>query len=347
MTNSICITSVGAICAVGPAALARAAVAASIQGLSIHPFLQCKPDFPDQQAGLPLRCARVPTIDAGLRGASRLIELGKQALNDLLTGNHATRLASKRGRLLVAVPQPNPDMLNWNMASSVAHILAERAQLPGLWPDDAYPGDRTEVIRLLTIAKQALLANECDYCIVGGVDSYLYDHRLAQLDEQWRLYSARNLDGFVPGEAAAFIILERAADVRAQTAPAIASLGEIGLADEANPRSLGAHSSGNGLTVAIQQAMASRSAAISEIFCDLNGESYAAFEWGVVQVRVASWLANSYSLNHPAQCYGDIGCATGAMLIALAAQSKPPQARLIFTTGDGAMRAAASILPLT
>jgi 3-oxoacyl-[acyl-carrier-protein] synthase I len=83
------------------------------------------------------------------------------------------------------------------------------------------------------------------------------------------------------------------------------------------------------------------------VLCDLNGESYRAFEWGVVAARLGDRGALE-RLVHPAVCLGDIGAATfGVLTTAVAAAFRRGYAAadeaIIWTSSDGPARAAARI----
>ena len=58
----------------------------------------------------------------------------------------------------------------------------------------------------------------------------------------------------------------------------------------------------------------------SWVLCDLNGESYRNYEWALARTRAADCFTGDLDLVHPADCWGDIGAATGALLLAYAAE---------------------------
>ncbi len=216
-------------------------------------------------------------------------------------------------------------------------------------------GGRTSVFELMTEAHRALEQDECDFCILGGVDSYLYKHRLEALDDIGFLRSKRNRDGFIPGEAASFIIIEKESSTLQRGAKPLAAIHHLGFDNEPNTVIARSKSSGVGLTNAIRQVAVNLPLPFKNIYSDLNGESYAAFEWGLAQVRAAKHLSSPSLLHHPAENYGDIGAATGAMLLTLAANDlqakefKRPENHpsLLFTSALGGTRAAVALLPMS
>ena len=80
------------------------------------------------------------------------------------------------------------------------------------------------------------------------------------------------------------------------------------------------------------------------VYCDLNGQSYRFAEWGLMRVRLSAELGDDLALVHPAECLGDVGAATGGVLVGCAVQALTrgyagvPQV-LLWTASDGGARA--------
>ena len=75
----------------------------------------------------------------------------------------------------------------------------------------------------------------------------------------------------------------------------------------------------------------------------MNGEDYWAREYGVAHIRNRQAFADPVTLQHPADCYGDIGSATAPVLIALAAQNlwtSVARSHLLYSSSDGERRGA-------
>lgn len=162
-----------------------------------------------------------------------------------------------------------------------------------------------------------------NFCIVGGVDSYLLDTRLDFLDTAWRIRSDRTVDGFIPGEASTMLMLETEAQARARGAKILAKITAIAEGQEPDTISSEKTSSGSGLTVAIRGILEHTSAnnSFEMVYCSLNGESYFAYEWGLQLTRLNKNFEKLKDLIHPAEYVGDIGAATGGLLVACAAMA--------------------------
>ena len=202
----------------------------------------------------------------------------------------------------------------------------------------------TAVFELLSEAQRIMAEGEADAVILLAVDSYFAAERLEVLDEAWRLRSARNVDGFTPGEAAAALFLEPLA---ARKRKAQAVLGPVAIAEEANLITSDKQSTGGALTTAVRRALAGSSTTgpCSWVLCDMNGESYRAYEWGLAMARVPARLGSVAKLSHPAECLGDVGAATGGVLLGVAATGfvrgyAPGGEALLWAASDGPTRAA-------
>jgi len=166
-----------------------------------------------------------------------------------------------------------------------------------------------------------LFEQGAEYVMVGGADTYSDSRWLDQLESEGRLLTRRSLDGFVPGEGAAFLLLAPAP----RRAPAGAAAGAITLvaaasAEEPEHFYAQGRATGEGLANCFENLRAAPVAQppVRSIWAGFNGEGFWAKEWGVARLRHADLFDPSAEIQHPADCYGDLGAATGAMLMVLA-----------------------------
>jgi len=84
--------------------------------------------------------------------------------------------------------------------------------------------------------------------------------------------------------------------------------------------------------------------AIDVVYSSMNGESHWAREFGVARLRNCRHFRESAVVEHPADCYGDLGAATGPVLMGLAALDLMKRARparhLVCCSSDHTPRAA-------
>src|SRR3989442_6158153 len=191
-------------------------------------------------------------------------------------------------------------------------------------------------------------AGEAEVCLVGGGDSYLEPDTLEWLDANEQLRSRDSAWGFVPGEAAAFCIL---------TSPAIANrIGVHGFGTlmataegyEPNRIKTDTVCLGRGLTEAVKQVLEvlPTENKVHRTICDLNGESYRADEFGFTLARTSERFVDATDVQSPADCWGDVGAASGPLFVNLWATGKlksyaPEPWTLIWTSSENGRRAAA------
>jgi 3-oxoacyl-[acyl-carrier-protein] synthase-1 len=184
--------------------------------------------------------------------------------------------------------------------------------------------------------------------VVGGVDSYLDLRLLDTLDGEQRILGQRVMDGFIPGEGAAFYALS------GTSAPTGGTNGQRVIVNGAASAMDPGHrygkepALGEGLAAALdslRERMHQPPAPIKTTFAGFNGENFEAKLWGVARLRHNDFFAPDMVLEHPADKFGDAGAAVGAVLIALAAKSLESGTRsgpaLVWAASDRDPRACA------
>lgn len=176
-----------------------------------------------------------------------------------------------------------------------------------------FPQGRAGGFYALEAAMLLLESGKHKQVMVGGVDSFLDLYLLASLDSDDRVLAQGVMDGFAPGEAAAFLLLKQADNGSG------IKLYPPGLSDEPGHRYSQQPYKGEGLANAVEEALLNvNSTTIKTVFASFNGENFNAKEWGVAAIRNQQNLDSDFNMIHPADCYGDIGAATGPVLMALA-----------------------------
>lgn len=185
-----------------------------------------------------------------------------------------------------------------------------------------------------------------DFLLIGGSDSYQDDARLVPLNE--RLLTVGNPDSFAPGEAAGFLLLTRHPELAEVRNGHIIALHQPGIANEPGHLSSDDVYRGDGLDQAFKKALINQPEHnIHSIYSSMNGENYWAKEYGVAFLRNRAAFQDPVKIEHPAECYGDLGAATSTVLIALAAEHlfkhTKAKAHLVYSSSDTSKRGAVVI----
>lgn len=348
--NTIVVTGTAMISPVGlDAKQTCASIRAGIARFVEHPYYECGGLDPEWDEEEPLIASLVPSIDPFLDGPERLFSLIIPPLTRIVSDARLKRGDVRKGGLLLSLPQPDSVIKGWALDKKFIPQLYRRTRLDPFKICKTSQSGHTGMFCLVMEAMALLAAGEVEFCIVAGVDSYLLEERLEFLDRSWRIKSGRNLDGYIPGEAASMIFLERADKAKARNLPAQSTISFCGTGNEPRPIASDRNSSGVGLSEAIEKAAdPGEQPGIRWVICDLNGESYRSFEWGLVQTRMNKIFSGPQTVIHPADCTGDVGAATGGVLISYAVHtfkrgSPPSDKALLWTASDDGSRAALCI----
>jgi len=248
--------------------------------------------------------------------------------------------------VFVGLPALTPAEAPW-----IVHVPAYLQKLTNV-PIDVQrsaivPHGRAAGLMALELAMNAVTTDPSATVIVGGVDTFLDLRLLAMLDQEERILGPRVMDGFIPGEGAAFFVLSGNAAPGAGSGVVVH--GVASAMDEGH-RYGTAPARGEGLALALnqlRQRAGQLSGPIGTTFAGFNGENFDAKMWGIARLRHNDFFSPAMVIEHPADKYGDAGAATGAMLLALAAKSLSNGARqgpaLVWAASDREPRACAVV----
>lgn len=168
----------------------------------------------------------------------------------------------------------------------------------------------------------ALGERRVDAVVLLAVDALADPPRAERLLEYGRLKSPDHPTGFLPGEAAVALLLERTDSARSRHQAPVALLSapvmglEPGAGADAPP-------AGRVLHDVLASALAgSGSGGTGAVYVDLNGESRRAHEWGnvLVHARRSSRL-DLWTQHIPALAFGETGTASPLLAVLLAAHA--------------------------
>jgi 3-oxoacyl-[acyl-carrier-protein] synthase-1 len=185
-----------------------------------------------------------------------------------------------------------------------------------------FPAGRAAALLALEAAVIHLSQNPTATVVVGGVDTFLDLRRIAALDSEARILGPRVMDGFIPGEGAAFFVLKDASAIQAGSAAGTVHVKGVATVADEGHRYGSAPALGEGVSNALEKlrgALHGGEQPVASTFAAFNGENFEAKLWGVARLRHSDFFAPTMVIQHPADSIGDTGAASGAILTALAA----------------------------
>lgn len=306
-----------------------AAVLAGLGGASGSPDFELFFAGDEEPRAIPV-CA-APVVSHGFRGVGRLVAVLHQALVDL-TVTHG-----RIGELIevpwfMAVPDPldrDIDLaeLEGRQRADVRIDWLGRNVLGRCMPAAGiqrlpqvcrfYGGDETAFSLALAEALTGFERGAYERCVVGAVDSLVSEDTLAALSADNLLKTPENEYGFIPGEGAVLLVLERSAGTGGRGLTVIEACAQ-GNKDAISPE----RGDGRRLAETVIRALAENDDGASDlaVITDQNGERERAFEWGDalvhlaaqgIEPRIRATLRHAMNLGHS-------GMASPAFALALA-----------------------------
>lgn len=350
-SQPVAVSAIGAATALGGAVQAAAAARANVSIPSVIPgcvALDPETNEPGPVTGLPAL-----TVTDGFEGLARLERLGEAALADLLFS--APRLEPSRTALLLALPRAlgdaegveeppprsgsgedpaapqDPQDEDEEPAEPPARAAARLAEqlLDGValaLPSESIRcvlDERRGTTQAIQRAIALLEERQLDAVLLLAMDSFADPPRAERLLEEGRIKTFDHPTGFIPGEAAVALLLERPETVRSRQQVPVALLAAPIVAVEPGGQDPDVPPAGRVLHEVLAAAVAgSGSGGSGSVFLDLNGESRRAHEWGnaLVHARRASRL-DLWAQQIPALSFGETGAASPLLAVLLAARA--------------------------
>jgi 3-oxoacyl-[acyl-carrier-protein] synthase I len=337
--TQICIVGTGAQTAVGlTAPSAAAAIRAGIPGFGEHPFIL-------DQRGEPMIVARVPGVEDGPDFLSHHIGLAAQPAREAISPLAAFRNLVGAIPLFLGLPPKRPGRPA-DLESRLADAFRREI---GISSTECIATGHAAGLMAVEAACRKVVSGSVEFCVAGGVDSYLEADTLEWLEANDQLHGGPNPYGFIPGEAAGFCVVCTQPVAERFHLPILARVETAATSRETNLIKTESVCLGQGLTKVFDMVFAqlpSPETKIGSSINDMNGEPYRADEYGFTVARLSQRFEDASDFVAPADCWGDVGAASGPLfvnLVVAARQRGYAQAlhNLVWTSSESGERCAA------
>lgn len=174
---------------------------------------------------------------------------------------------------------------------------------------------RTSIGTALLEARRLIFEQNAEHILIVAADSLLEWPTLGAYERASRVLTGDNSNGFIPGEAAAAILLGRSSG-----RPELLCSG-VGFGTETATLDSGLPLRADGLVAAIRAALAEADCAMHDIdlrIADVSGEQYYFKEAALALTRILRQRKEALDIWHAAECTGEVGAAAGLIALAVA-----------------------------
>jgi 3-oxoacyl-[acyl-carrier-protein] synthase-1 len=279
-------------------------------------------------------------LENGSLGRDKLLQMLVPALRECLAS--CGGVPQEEIPLFLALSEPDRP---GRLSGADETLLRDAAALVGsTFHRDSSPlsGGRTAGAYALDLARRAVEHGR-PLAIVAGVDSYLVSDTLYEFERRRRILTAENSDGFIPGEAAAAVLVGSSTAL----AGGLRCLG-IGFAQERASIDAGEPLKGEGLAHAFRAALADGRADWPQVhyqIASVSGEQYGFKEAALAGLKTIRPVKETFDLWHPSDCIGEVGaaivpCMLGVAWTAARKRYAPGSGVLCHASDDDGRRAA-------
>lgn len=318
MNALIEIVATGARTPVGlQAGAAAAAVRAGVKILGEHPYMT-------DQVGDLMPGLLDPELDPHILGAERLLKLAEPALREACAPLGVVSAPRVKLPVYLALPEIRPGFTAHDVETIRSAMRRFDLVTAEVSEVIVFPHGHAAGFAAFRMAANRLRQDPMELCLVGGVDTYFHPDTMEWLDENRQLMGAVSRSAFVPGEAAGFCLLMTEQACARQGFQALQHLRAVAVSTESKLIKTEDLCLGQGLNAALREAVSGLrlpEETINQVICDVNGERYRGEEWGFVCLQCAPYFDDPTSYVSPADCWGDIGAASGPLFSMLACQA--------------------------
>jgi 3-oxoacyl-[acyl-carrier-protein] synthase I len=333
MSSRLAVRGTGLVTSVGlTAAASCAAIRAKVSSASETHFIGSGEE--------PIR-GHVVALEHPWTGVAKLVEMAALSIEDCLRDTaHGDRLHLPL--LLCLSERARPG--RWEGLDEEVFDKVQRRLGIEFSPHSlVIPQGRASVGVALSRARKLFLEEAVPLVLIAATDSLLNWPTLFRYQQEDRLLSAENSNGFIPGEGASAVLMGAASGSRSLIIRGVGLAKEPATIDSEQPLR------GDGLAAAIRNALSDANCVPKDLdfrIADLSGEQYYFKEAALAHSRALRARKEEFDIWHPAECIGETGAVSGVatLVVAEAACRKayaPGPGILCHASNDGGQRAAA------
>ncbi len=255
-------------------------------------------------------------LEAPWRGREKLIHMAAKAIAEAMAS--VSNLNPEQTPLLLGVAEPERPGRQTGLDQSLLQAIEAELGVRFHPSSSVIARGRVSGAVGLLNARKLLAQGGHRYVLVVGVDSFLSAKTLAGYERRQRLLTSLNSNGFIPGEAAAAVVLTQ--PVRSEQ-PQLLCVGlGFGL-EKATVEAEDIPLRADGLAQAIRMAVGEAQCQLHEMdyrLTDISGEQYYFKEASLALSRTMRVVKERFNLYHPSDCIGECGAAIGPAMLAVA-----------------------------
>lgn len=374
--NNIVITGMGMATALGSSEMGSNAARAGISMIQLLDYEVPNVDDLKQEAETsPIKGHPYHNFTEGKAGLDRLICLGQDGLKELMETSGLKDL-SKCGLIVNlsdgfhgAVVELSEAQDKSDNGQAQESNLAKKqetyrqdliAQLLAGAGCDTQPsfstigfGGKPGIVNSLALAQTLLDQGQVEKCIIGAIESCLDPEYLQVCLKLEILKTEHNSSGFIPGEAGAFLLLEKQSQATKTNSHCYAVVDSYHIAQSTSQRFLNDESTIDQVQCLCETLSHCINTSTPEnitLVSDFSGEPERAKTWAYTQTRLSNLLKSLEikQSSYPAIQFGEVGAAFAYIALILACQAytkgyAPSDNTLIWTLSDNGTSASVMI----
>ncbi|MBN9124957.1 MAG: 3-oxoacyl-ACP synthase [Nitrosospira sp. 56-18] len=254
------------------------------------------------------------SLEQPWRGKTKLIKMAATAINECLANNK--QIVPESTPLLLCLSEHERKGRVIDDDNRFFHDLQDELKLVFHGKSRVIAQGHVSIAVALKHARLLIQELKIKHVLIAATDSLLVAPTLSHYEENERLLTSQNSNGFIPGEAAAALVVEPSYSIQ-ENLLVCHGLGfgvEQAHVDSEEPLRA------DGLTAAIKESLVDAGCGEGILdfkITDTSGEQYYFKETSLAFSRIDRTKRKEFDFWHPADCIGEIGAVIGLVIVAV------------------------------